>query len=53
MQTLETTFGCRTVLEPDIDTSVLVESDLLGIGGRKVVPVCDRNVVVIKTDNHL
>lgn len=53
MQTLETTFGCRAVLEPDIDTSVLVKSDLLGIGGRKVVPVCDRNVVVIKTDNHL
>ena len=53
MQTLETTFGCRTVLEPDIDASVLVEPDLLGIGGREVVPVSDGNIVVIETDDHL
>ena len=52
-ETFETVPGCRAVLEPDIDASVLVESDLLGIGGREVVPVSDGNIVVIETDDHL
>ena len=39
-----------TVLEADVDASVLVELDLLGIGQGEVVPAADGNVVVVKMD---
>ena len=52
-ETFEAVPSCRAVLEPDIDASVLVEPDLLGIGGREVVPVSDGNIVVIETEDHL
>lgn len=49
MQTLETTLGSRAVLELDINTSVLVEPDLLGVGRREVVPAGNIYIVSIET----
>lgn len=37
-QTVETVPGSCAVLEFDVYTTVLVELDLLGMGGREVVP---------------
>ena len=51
-KTVETVPGSYAVLEFDVYTTVLVELNLLGMGGREVVPVIDRHVVVIETDNH-